>query len=244
LVTTANLFFGFYSIILSIKGQYEASAWALVFAGVFDGLDGRVARMAKATSEFGVEYDSLCDLVSFGVAPGLLLYLWVLTPLDELAWLISFLFLACGALRLARFNVTEEVLPKGFFQGLPIPAGAMGIVSFYLFQNKTQFVPLEWLTIVGAVWGVILALFMVSSIPFPSFKELNWRSRVTFGYFFVGVIAMIAVIRKPDYALFVIMITYLMGALAWNLVRKIKVLFFGFQDPISEWRKQTHVPKI
>ena len=119
-VTTANMLCGFYSIIASIHLEFSAAAWAIVAAGIFDMLAGRIARLAKATSQFGVEYDSLSDLISFGIAPAILLYQWALEPYDRLGWLAAFLFLACGALRLARFNVNSSSLPKNYFQGLPI----------------------------------------------------------------------------------------------------------------------------
>src|SRR3954462_3951161 len=113
-VTTANMFCGFFSIIASIRSEFPSAAWAIVAAAVFDGLDGRVARLAKATSQFGVEYDSLSDLMSFGMAPAVLLFQWALHPWERLGWLAAFLFMTCGALRLARFNVNSSSLPKGF----------------------------------------------------------------------------------------------------------------------------------
>ena len=121
LMTTANLFCGFFSIIHSIKGDFKYASIAIVVAAIFDMLDGRLARLTRATSKFGAEYDSLCDLVSFGLAPGLLLYLWALSPFGRLGWIACFLMVACGALRLARFNVQAGVVEKNYFQGLPIP---------------------------------------------------------------------------------------------------------------------------
>src|SRR3954467_9324650 len=111
-VTTANMFCGFYSMIASIHGDFLGAAWAIMAAGIFDMLDGRIARLAKATSQFGVEYDSLSDLVSFGIAPGILVYQWALRPYDRLGILAAFLYMTCGALRLARFNVNSASLPK------------------------------------------------------------------------------------------------------------------------------------
>ena len=116
IVTTGNMFCGFYSMIASIHGDYISAAWAILAAAVFDMLDGRIARLAKATSQFGVEYDSLSDLVSFGVAPAILLYQWTLQPFERLGWLAAFLYLACGALRLARFNVMTGAFPKNIFK--------------------------------------------------------------------------------------------------------------------------------
>src|ERR1700677_259559 len=124
IVTTGNMFCGFYSMIASMHGDFMPASWAIIAASIFDMLDGRIARLTKATSQFGLEYDSLSDLISFGVAPAVLLYQWALQPYDRLGWLASFLYLACGALRLARFNVNSSALPKNYFQGLPIPMAA------------------------------------------------------------------------------------------------------------------------
>ena len=136
LFTTASLFCGFYSIISSINGDFLAAAVAIVIAGVFDGLDGAVARATHTTSKFGVEYDSLADLVSFGVAPGVLAYLWALNPFGRLGWVAGFLYVACGALRLARFNVYVPVKDQSYFQGLPIPAAASMIATtVFLFNH-------------------------------------------------------------------------------------------------------------
>src|SRR4051794_37003749 len=134
-VTTANLFCGFYSIIATLNHEYLTASWAIIAAGIFDMLDGRIARLAKATSQFGVEYDSLSDLLSFGAAPAVLLYQWTLAPFDRLGWLAAFLFLACGALRLARFNVSTVVTPKNYFQGLPIPMAAGIVATFIIFNS-------------------------------------------------------------------------------------------------------------
>src|ERR1700733_9449296 len=128
LFTTGNMFFGFLSMIQSLEGHFVIAAYCIVAAAVFDTLDGRVARMTHATSKFGMEYDSLSDLVSFGVAPAILLYLWALKPFDRIGWLASFMYMACGALRLARFNVQAQSVEKKYFQGLPIPMAA-GIVA-------------------------------------------------------------------------------------------------------------------
>jgi CDP-diacylglycerol--serine O-phosphatidyltransferase len=219
-VTTANMFCGFYSLVASVHQDFVLAAWAIVAAGVFDMLDGRIARIAKATSLFGVEYDSLSDLVSFGVAPGILLYLWALEPYDRLGWLAAFLFLACGALRLARFNINTEVLPKGYFQGLPVPMAA-GLVATYVIFNQVS----DWPTsreIFVLILTLLLAGLMVSTVRFPSFKELNWRSRATFGYLLVGMLMMIAIAAKPEVMLFMILATYISLSLIANMVRVLR----------------------
>ena len=132
LMTTANLFCGFYSVMLSMKGEFKTAAVAVVIAAIFDQLDGRLARLTHATSKFGAEYDSLCDLVSFGMAPAILMYLWALNPFGRVGMMSCFLFVACGAMRLARFNVQVGVVEKNYFQGLPIPMAAGILTSCYL----------------------------------------------------------------------------------------------------------------
>jgi CDP-diacylglycerol---serine O-phosphatidyltransferase len=226
IVTTANMFCGFYSIVASMKSDFTAAAWAIVAASIFDMLDGRIARLAKATSEFGVQYDSLSDLISFGVAPAILLFQWALLPFDRLGWLAAFLFTACGALRLARFNVNSGSLPKGFFQGLPIPMAA-GMVATFVIFNQTLDWPAET-PVTGISKNTLvliltfgLASLMVSTIRFPSFKELNWRSRASFGYLLVGVMIMVLIAVRPEITLFLILSTYVVTSLGWNAFRML-----------------------
>jgi len=225
-VTTANLFCGFYSVVASTQGEYVTAAWAIVAASIFDMLDGRVARLAKATSQFGVEYDSLSDLISFGMAPGILLYMWTLQPFGRFGWLAAFLFTACGALRLARFNVTSGLLPKGYFQGLPIPIAAGVVSTLIIFNQATGWpaVEAEGLSRAPVALALTLGLasLMVSTIRFPSFKELNWRSKTTFGYLLVGVLAMILIAVRPEVTLFLTLSLYVGLSLVWNVVRLVK----------------------
>ena len=128
LVTTGGLFAGFYGIVATMKGDYQLAAWFILISAVFDALDGKVARLTGTTSRFGVEYDSLVDLVSFGVAPGLLMYSWALQPFGKFGWLAAFLYVVCGALRLARFNIQVNTVESRRFVGLPVPAAA-GMVA-------------------------------------------------------------------------------------------------------------------
>lgn len=234
IVTTANMFCGFYSIVASIKGDIVLAAWAIVAASIFDLLDGRVARLARATSQFGVEYDSLSDLISFGAAPAILLYQWCLSPFDRLGWMAAFLFLACGALRLARFNVNTGSIPKGFFQGLPIPMGAGMVATYAIFYQATHW-PIDP---AGRDRFVLILTFslaslMVSTIRFPSFKELNWRSRASFGYLLIGILSMILIAVRPEVTLFALLSVYLISGLIWNGFRMIKKSF-GIQRHSSE----------
>jgi CDP-diacylglycerol--serine O-phosphatidyltransferase len=221
-VTSANMFCGFYSIIAAIQGDYVIASWAIMAASVFDMLDGRIARLAKATSQFGVEYDSLSDLISFGMAPAVLLYQWALHPFGRLGWLAAFLYLVCGALRLARFNVNTDDQPKGYFQGLPIPIAAGVIATFIIFLQNIDFESFPHWIVLLLTFG--LASLMVSTIPFPSFKELNWRSRATFGYLMVGVLSMILIAAKPDWSLFFLVSAYVLLSLGWNLLRVLGLM--------------------
>ena len=212
LVTTGNMFFGFYAIIQAIKGEYIQAAYMIVAAAVFDLLDGRLARLTRSTSQFGAEYDSLCDLVSFGVAPGLLLYLWALQPFGRIGWLVSFLFAACGALRLARFNVQSHVIEKAYFQGLPIPMAAGIVASSVLAFNDLEIQASHNIWLLGM--AVLLAFVMVSTFRYRSFKDIDLKRRLPFTYLVagVGVIALIAI--RPEVTLFFLFIGYaLMGAL-------------------------------
>lgn len=212
LLTTGNMFCGFFAVIYAIKGEYAISAYAIVAAAVFDLLDGRVARMTQSTSQFGAEYDSLSDLISFGMAPGILIYLWALQPFERLGWLASFLFVACGALRLARFNVQAKRTESKDFQGLPIPmAGGIVASSFLAFQN---------LEIEGSrnpallAMTFLLAFVMVSTFKYRSFKDLDFRHRLPFGYLVVGVSMIVVVALKPEVMIFFLFLTYaVLGAI-------------------------------
>ena len=218
-ITTANMFCGFYSLICTLHRDFIPAAWALVLAGIFDMLDGRIARLAKATSQFGVEYDSLSDLVSFGVAPAILLYQWGLEPYDKVGWFVGFFFMACGALRLARFNVNNTVVPKNYFQGLPIPMAAGMIPTLIIFHHSTGWP--EDRGPVGLGLAICLAGLMVSTFRFSSFKEFNWRSRASFGYLMLGVICMALIAIRPDITLFVTLSVYISIGILMNFFRLV-----------------------
>ncbi len=172
-ITTLAMFFGFYSIVSALHQEYLISGWAIAAAGVFDMLDGRVARLAKATSPFGVQYDSLSDLLSFGVAPAVLVYLWVLESLGNVTWLFAFIFVTCGALRLARFNVSQTSLPKTYFQGLPITLAAQFLASFVIAGESLVWAFDFKIWVLGLL--LLLSLLMVSTVRFRSYKEVTWR---------------------------------------------------------------------
>jgi CDP-diacylglycerol--serine O-phosphatidyltransferase len=212
LITTGNMFCGFYAIIHSIMGDYITAAYAIVAAAVFDQLDGRVARLTRSTSHFGAEYDSLCDLVSFGIAPAVMLFLWALQPFGRSGWLVSFFFVACGALRLARFNVQKQVMNPAYFQGLPIPMAAGIVASSVLAFNDLQWdASGSWILL---AMTTLLGIVMVSTFPYRSFKDLDFKHRLPFRYLVFGVFLIAVIAMRPEVMLFVTFMTYaLLGAI-------------------------------
>ena len=181
-----------------MNNELQWAAYAILVAGIFDVLDGRVARMTRSTSQFGVEYDSIADVVSFGVAPAILAYSWVLHSFGRLGWAGAFFFCACGALRLARFNTISEDLPKSYFIGLPIPAAAYMIATTVIAYRELHFVYPEGLVL---ILTFALGLLMVSNVRYRSFKDFDLRRRSSF-VLLVMLVAMIAFIAiKPEVTL-------------------------------------------
>ena len=222
LLTTGNLFFGFYAIVKAFTGDPDKAALGIILAGVFDTLDGRVARMTNSTSRFGSEYDSIADTVSFGVAPAMLAFsAGNLHVLGRTGWVLAFLYLACGALRLARFNVSPGRY-AGRFEGMPSPAAACMVASTQWFVSflRDYGVPVavpEWL-IAGGV--ATLGLLMVSSIPYRSGKEIDVRH--SYGTLVFVVVALAFVAAEPSVSLFIIGIVYVLSApLEW-IWRKLR----------------------
>lgn len=179
LFTTAGLFAGFYAIVSSMNHQFESAAIAIFVAMICDGLDGRVARMTNTQSEFGAEYDSMADMVSFGMAPALIAYNWGLSSLGKIGWLASFIYCAGAALRLARFNTQVGVADKRFFQGLASPAAAAVIAGGVWLGNEYQLVGHE-INVLVALVTALAGILMVSNFRYHSFKEVDWRSKVNF----------------------------------------------------------------
>ncbi|HIJ78864.1 MAG: CDP-diacylglycerol--serine O-phosphatidyltransferase [Desulfobulbaceae bacterium] len=221
LLTTVSLFSGFYSIISSINGDFLTSAVAILVAGVFDGLDGRVARLTGTTSKFGMEYDSLCDLVAFGVAPGLLAYLWVLQPYGRYGWLAAFLYVATTALRLARFNSQDATSLKNVFTGLPCPAAGGMIAASVMFCTFFEITGLmKDIVMLIAVYG--LSYLMVSSISYQSFKKPETDKAKKFQVL-VGMVLLIMVLAtEPKVTLFLLAAAYVLSgplAAGYHLVK-------------------------
>lgn len=200
LLTTGNLFSGFFAMLLSVEGRYTEAALAIYVAMIMDLLDGRVARLIKATSQFGVEFDSLADVVSFCVAPAFLIHSFALSQLSRPAWFGAFLFVICGALRLARFNVQTGSVDRRFFVGLSTPAAAGVIVSTVMLLSH---VPLErWQLITIAVGTYIVALLMVSTFRYWSFKEINFARRHPAQTLLIVVLGVIIIATNPELFLF------------------------------------------
>ena len=210
LFTSASLFGGFYAIIAAIHGRYEAAAIAVIISCVCDGLDGRIARFTNTASHFGNEYDSLADLVAFGVAPAILAYSWALEPFGRLGWLAAFMYVICGALRLARFNVQKDSMDAKFFNGLPIPAAACFIASLVLFTSALGGIA-ENKPVIIIVMIYVLSFLMVSTISYLSFKEVNIRHRKPFNVLVSVILVFIVIAYKPQVMLFIIMSSYILS---------------------------------
>ena len=217
LFTSASLFGGFYAIIAAIHGRYEAAATAIIISCVFDGLDGRIARFTHTASPFGNEYDSLSDLVAFGVAPATLSYLWALEPFGRLGWLAPFMYVICGALRLARFNVQKNNVEAKYFSGLPIPAAGCFIASLVLFTSALGGSSENKSIIIVMIY--ILSFLMVSTINYLSFKEFNIRHRKPFNVLVSIILICIVIAYKPRIILFFIMLSYILSGPVITLYR-------------------------
>jgi CDP-diacylglycerol---serine O-phosphatidyltransferase len=218
LLTTCGLFSGFYSLISTINGDYQAAALCIVVAHIFDGLDGRIARLTKSSSRFGVEYDSLADVIAFGVAPGALAYKWALEPWGHWGWLAASLYVACGALRLARFNVQVDTGDKRRFVGLPIPAAADTIASTVLLYYFFGGAGATHKHFILLVLIYALAALMVSNVSYESFKGLHLSARQPWWILIALIVGLKFVIAEPQIFLFTAFMLYaLSGPVAWLL---------------------------
>jgi len=221
LFTSANLFFGFYAIILSIKESFAQAAFFVLISIVLDSLDGRIARMTNSMSKFGTEYDSLSDLVAFGVAPAVMVYLWSLSHYGKWGVVASFLFVLCGALRLARFNIQIGIVESKVFNGLAIPAAAAvvvtGILLYDYLVGKGSF---PHVLIPVAV--VVLSFLMVSNVKYYSFKDLNYFARKPFMSFFLIVIVLLIIVAEPQIMVFIFALTYCLSGPVWMLFRILR----------------------
>jgi CDP-diacylglycerol---serine O-phosphatidyltransferase len=217
--TTCSLFCAFYSIIASFGGHFPKAAWAILFSAVFDWLDGKIARLSNSMSQFGVEYDSLSDVIAFGMAPALLIYTWALTPFGRVGWLAAFLFVACAALRLARFNVNMGNSASKSFQGLPSP-GAGGMVALTVIFAY----PFGWVGASKHITILLLTFFlsfmMVSKIPYQSLKKFEFTGAIPFKILVITLCVIIVIAAEPHATLFTIFSLYVFYGPLLALKRK------------------------
>jgi CDP-diacylglycerol--serine O-phosphatidyltransferase len=218
--TTGNLFCGFYSIIRTINHDFERAAYAIILAGIFDVLDGRVARITRSQSNFGMEYDSIADVVSFGLAPALLAYIAFLEPFGRLGWAGAFFFAACGALRLARFNTIVAEMPKSYFVGLPIPAAALMVASAVIGHHDLQFIFPAHVVMLTLVFA--LGLLMVSTVRYRSFKDFDLRHPGSFFQLVLLVLLLALMAIRPEITLITLFTYYVF----WGPTRECISWFF------------------
>jgi CDP-diacylglycerol--serine O-phosphatidyltransferase len=224
LLTTAGLFSGFYAVVSSMNGHFEAAAIAIFVAMIFDGLDGRVARLTNTQSAFGAEYDSMADIVSFGVAPALVAYNYGLSSLDKFGWLAAFIFVACAALRLARFNTQLSVADKRYFQGLASPAAAAVIASTVWTGVEFDINGHDY-NYFFAPLTIVTGLLMVSNFRYSSFKEIEWKGKVPFVAILVALLLFVLVASRPAEVLLVVFGLYAISGpiITVKTVKKLKL---------------------
>ncbi len=233
MLTSLNLIAGYYAIINVLNRHYNEAAWAILIAAILDGMDGMAARLTRGTSAFGLEFDSMADLVSFGIAPSLFIYLWVLKPYGRVGWVASFLFMACGVLRLARFNVQSHDVQKYRFLGIPIPAAAAQIVTTYLIISHWR-IPSGTAGVAVAISTYLAAFLMISNIPYRSLKSISIKRRHSF-YVPVLFILITAIIWiYPHTILWILSTVYILSGPVELLSRRV---IFSRRTPGTE---QTH----
>ncbi|WP_108446946.1 CDP-diacylglycerol--serine O-phosphatidyltransferase [Halomonas denitrificans] len=221
LFTTSALFSGFFAMVAAVNGDFTAASIAIFIAMVLDGLDGRVARMTNTQSDFGAEYDSLSDMLSFGVAPGLVAFIWILQDIGKTGWVVAFLYVACAALRLARFNVQIGSVDKKWFIGLPSPSAAAlvaaSVWTFHSFDAEAFGFKLLMLVVVGAA-GVL----MVSNIRYYSFKDVDLKGPVPFVFLLAIVLGFVVISIEPSVMLLLLFGTYVASGPVMALMRKLR----------------------
>lgn len=224
LLTTAGLFSGFYAVVASMSGHFEPAAIAIFVAMIFDGLDGRVARITNTQSAFGAEYDSMADIVSFGVAPALVAYNYGLNGLGKIGWLAAFIFVACAALRLARFNTQVGTADKRYFQGLASPAAA-AVIAATVWTGVELDISGHDYAIAFTALTVITGLLMVSNFRYSSFKEIEWKGKVPFVVVLVMVLVFSLVAAEPAKVLLTVFGIYALSGpiVTIKTVKKLKL---------------------
>lgn len=220
LLTLGALFAGFYAIIAGMNGNFNAAGWAILIAAVMDGLDGRVARMTNTQSAFGAQFDSLADMVSFGVAPALIVFSWALSSLGNAGWAASFIYMSCAALRLARFNVQLGTVDKRFFVGLQSPVAA-GLVTFVVWvAAKYEVQPGVGVAVVTALLTAFTGLLMVSNYRYYSFKEIHFKGTVPYVVFLMTVVLLVVIAQRPHEVLLTMCLVYASSGPAIAIYKK------------------------
>ena len=216
-ITTMSLFCGFYSISFSLKQNFVMAAVLILIAGFIDGIDGRVARATNSTSAFGKEYDSLSDVIAFGVSPAIMAYLWQVNQFGRLGFIASFLFVACGALRLARFN-TDTVSDGSTFTGLPIPVAAAAVSGMVLLSDELSAGNLMIPPVLVLVGVYLLSYLMVSTVRYPSFKHISYIKAHPFQLLVAGLLVLGVVAYWPEVMIFTIAMLFIVGGPIWGTV--------------------------
>jgi CDP-diacylglycerol--serine O-phosphatidyltransferase len=237
LLTTGCLFSGFYAIIAAIDGNFERAGGAVFVAMIFDGLDGRIARLTRTESLFGKEYDSLADMVAFGVAPAIVTYQWGVARIAEygaawgrFGWLAAFFYAVAAALRLARFNARAATQDKRYFEGLPSPSAAATVAAFVWFSSEWREPGLAGLILAFMVTAMAGAL-MVSRFSYPSFKQVDWDRRIKFAYFIIVPVFFILIAIEPATMLLSMFTTFALSAPALWIGRRLRRLWRSPQAP-------------
>ncbi len=226
-LTLCGMFCGFFAILSAINGNFLYAAWAIVLANVFDGLDGWIARLTGTSTRFGIELDSLSDLVAFGVAPSVMMYKWSLAPFGRIGWAATFLFTACGALRLARFNIQTGMPGSKAFKGMPIPGAATVLASVVIFYyDSLSRTGLPEKNIFFPIITILLSLLMVSTIRYHGLKEIDFREKKPFWFLIVFVLVLFVLFIHPSTAIFVFAMLYLV----WGIIENIYLLIKRYRN--------------
>ncbi|NVJ67064.1 MAG: CDP-diacylglycerol--serine O-phosphatidyltransferase [Gammaproteobacteria bacterium] len=248
LLTTAGLFAGFYAVVASMQGRFEYAAIAIFVAMIMDGLDGRMARITNTQTDFGAEYDSMADMVSFGIAPALVAYNWALSGLGKFGWLATFVYVVAAALRLARFNTQVETADKRYFQGLASPSAAAILAGLVWVGTEYQWQIEPYAVYVG-ILTIVTGLLMVSNFRYSSFKEVDWKGKIPFIGMLVIVLLFILIASEPAVVLFSGFSIYAISGpimTLWHLkdIREERLERRKFQNEVEELAPDSEENKV
>ncbi len=232
-LTLCGMLSGFFAILSAINGNFLYAAWAIIIANIFDGLDGWIARLTNTTTRFGIELDSLSDLVAFGVAPSVMMYKWALQPFGRVGWAAAFLFVACGALRLARFNVQTGAPGSKAFKGMPIPAAATVLSSVVIFYYEFH-TGIPDRNVFYPVLTILLSLLMVSTLRYHGLKEIDFKEKKPFWVLIVFVLILFVIFIHPSTAIFIFAMAYL----TWGIIENIYLFFKKRKTKTEEVRSE------